>query len=232
MVRAEGDNTLPPLNGPTLVSLSGTKRSPKWTFNGRHAPARPAVAPGPGAYALQPPDVTSRFQKSPCFGFGVSTRECMDKGAVPGPGSYSHKKVIGEEGASFSMTPRRPNRRRDVDAPGPGAHEMRTHIGEGPKYTHAPRWNESKAQMIPGPGEYEQCSDATQEKQPNWCFGTSQRPGSGAGGPGSTPGPGAYANVTSVGEGPKYSMLSKRTPAHVAPTPGPGAHVGHYSTFG
>merc|ERR1712232_335067 len=69
------------------------------------------------------------------------------------------------------------------------------------------------------------------EKQPRWGFGTSQRPDT-SNTHGGTPGPGAYIMSTAVGGGPKYSMQPRRQGLRPQPSPGPGAHGGHYSTFG
>merc|ERR1711879_1114135 len=112
-----------------------------------------------------------------------------------------------------------------------GAHDIRTTVGEGPKFSASPRRGDSKKITGPGPGEYIQGDHATAEKQPHWGFGTSQRPDTANSVHSHTPGPGAYTLGWSVGEGPKFSMQARRLNARMHPSPGPGAHGGHYSTF-
>merc|ERR1719326_1892246 len=116
----------------SLLGLSHIKRSPKWSFNGRHSSNRDKDGPGPGAYLTSSPDVTSRFKKSANHAFGTSGRETTDKNRVPGPGAYSDRRGIGSAGKAFSLTPRRQGGRSTdlTDHPGPGSHELRSTIGE------------------------------------------------------------------------------------------------------
>lgn len=178
-------------------------------------------------------DITSRFSKGPKFAFGVSGRETLDKNRVPGPGHYTHRDVANAR--AWSLTPRRPDHRqkKKEDMPGPGAHEVRGQLGQGPKYTVSPRRQDPQLRrgLQPGPGEYDQEDRATSHKPPTWGFGTSSRPDSAGNINAATPGPGAYAQGTKVGQGPKYSMQSRRLGVRAQPSPGPGAHGGHYSTF-
>eukprot|EP00747_Dinoflagellata_sp_TGD_P078490 gnl/TRDRNA2_/TRDRNA2_160093_c0_seq1.p1 gnl/TRDRNA2_/TRDRNA2_160093_c0~~gnl/TRDRNA2_/TRDRNA2_160093_c0_seq1.p1 ORF type:complete len:267 (+),score=18.36 gnl/TRDRNA2_/TRDRNA2_160093_c0_seq1:53-802(+) len=224
---------------PTLLSLSHIKCSPKWSFNGRHAPPPQAHSvPGPGAYSVDSnAETTSKFSKSPRFGFGVANRDAGDKSRsrVPGPGAYNHRKHIGGEGLAFSLTPRRrPPTQKDIESfPGPGSHDVKLGLGGGPKYTVAQRRDDSARKGAgPGPGEYDHTFTAVVENQPQWGFGTAQRPDTASSMRAATPGPGAYTNFSGIGGGPKYSMQARRTGPRPTMTPGPGAHGGMYSTFG
>lgn len=218
--------------GHSLLGLSHIKRSPKWSFNGRQATNQGTDGPGPGAYA-QTADKTSRFKSCPMHAFGASGRETMDKHRVPGPGQYSDKRGIGMEGRAFSLTPRRGLRAREAgEFPGPGAHELKSGFGDGPKFSASPRRVFNRSENIPGPGSYgDQLDGATTEKQPKWGFGTSTRPDTANSAHSATPGPGAYLMGSAVGEGPKFSMQARRIGVRPQPSPGPGAHGGHYTTF-
>eukprot|EP00929_Paragymnodinium_shiwhaense_P034918 TRINITY_DN18950_c0_g1_i1.p1 TRINITY_DN18950_c0_g1~~TRINITY_DN18950_c0_g1_i1.p1 ORF type:complete len:240 (+),score=17.01 TRINITY_DN18950_c0_g1_i1:110-829(+) len=216
----------------SLLGLSHIKRAPKWSFNGRHGSGSASDGPGPGAYLTTQPDTTSRFKKSPNHAFGVSGRETLDKNRVPGPGAYTDKRGIGSAGKAFSLTPRRNTRARDAgEFPGPGAHDLRSSIGGGPKFSASPRRNVDRSEHVPGPGEYDQADVAVVEKPPRWGFGTSQRPDTANSAHSATPGPGAYLMGSAVGEGPKFSMQARRRGPRIQPSPGPGAHGGQYTTF-
>merc|ERR1712232_49588 len=148
-----------------------------------------------------------------------------------GDNSQQHKS-IGKQGVSYSLTPRRRDKAPTTKNPGPGAHDIRGNIGTGPKYSASPRYGEVKAMQLPGPGDYDQVDIATSEKHPRWGFGTSQRPDTGSSAQMATPGPGAYLCGSAVGEGPKFSMKARLAGPRPQASPGPGAHGGHYSSFG
>lgn len=217
--------------GPSVLGLSHMRKPPKFSFRGRMAEATGLITPGPGAYAPQPVDVTtSRYQKGPKYAFGVSGRDNLDKQRVPGPGAYGHKRGIGENSSSWSLTPRRSDKVRDV-LPGPGAHEIKSSLGRGPQYSASPRPADTQRGLHPGPGEYDHFDQATKEKQPNWGFGTSMRPDATGNGSNATPGPGAYTDQSGIQDGPKFSMQARRQGPRAHPSPGPGAHGGHWGTF-
>mmetsp|Transcript_80872 Transcript_80872/g.228934 ORF Transcript_80872/g.228934 Transcript_80872/m.228934 type:complete len:242 (+) Transcript_80872:1-726(+) len=220
-------------SNPTLLGLSQIKGSPKWTFNGRHAAPRTHESPGPGAYSLYPADRTSRYKQAPQYAFSVSSRENGTKIKVPGPGAYGASQGIGQRGVSYSLTPRRsarPPLAREL--PGPGAHELKSFIGEGPKFSASTRGQEFRKGSRPGPGDYDHVDNHVAEKHPSWGFGTSTRPDARSSQHQGTPGPGAYMTNTKVGEGPKYSMKARLQGPRLQQMPGPGAHGGHYTTFG
>lgn len=219
--------------GPTVLGLSHFRRSPKWSFNGRRPLTPDTLGPGPGAYRpLNLESVSSRFNTSPRFGFGNSSREAHDKRRVPGPGTYTDQHgCIGDGSAKFSLTPRRQDKMKNLEMPGPGNHDIKCTIGQGPKYSASSRWRE-RATHGPGPGEYNQEDTAVVAGKPRWGFGTSERPNTTLNVNSITPGPGAYLMPPSVGKGPKYSMQSRRSDTRPSCSPGPGAHGGHYSTFG
>eukprot|EP00928_Gymnodinium_smaydae_P053541 TRINITY_DN37510_c0_g1_i1.p1 TRINITY_DN37510_c0_g1~~TRINITY_DN37510_c0_g1_i1.p1 ORF type:complete len:244 (+),score=16.72 TRINITY_DN37510_c0_g1_i1:167-898(+) len=218
--------------GQSLLGLSHIRRSPRWTFNGRQGNSQNAEGPGPGAYTTPNTDVTSRFKKQPNHAFGTTQRETFDKHRVPGPGAYTDKRGFGNAGQSYSLTPRRPARGKEQkDYPGPGAHDLKSTIGAGPKFTAISRRILDKKDHVPGPGEYEQVDNPVAEKNPSWGFGTASRPDTASRSNHATPGPGDYITASAVGEGPKYSMQARRVGQRPAPSPGPGAHGGQYTVF-
>jgi len=216
----------------SLLGLSHVKRSPKYSFKGRSNTAPQGDLPGPGAYQAQQADNSSRYSQAPRYGFGVSSRLPLGKEKVPGPGAYDHEPVIGAKGQSWSLTPRRRDKAPAArDLPGPGAHNLGTFVGQGPKYTASPRKSESRKAPLPGPGDYHHTDQPTSERHPRWGFGTSQRPNVKTSAHLATPGPGAYLANPQLGTGPKYSMKARLNSQRPDASPGPGAHGGQWSSF-
>jgi len=216
---------------PHLPGISTLKASPKWTMGGRRAMGG-THGPGPGEYSSQACEASSRLLSSPRCTFSRSGRGALEKHEVPGPGAYGFAtdKVMGN-GLAYSLSPRRITKGiLGEDQPGPGAHELKPFVGEGPKFTHSHRL-ETKKTDAPGPGEYNILDEAVCEKQPKWRFGSCRREDTQAKRM-NTPGPGTYAMANKMGEGPQYSMRSRRAPKLPPDTPGPGAHGGHYNTLG
>lgn len=215
-----------------MTGLSHVKTSPKWSFNGRQNHVSPLNGPGPGSYTVPGTDTTSKSKRAPGFAFGSATREIINKQRVPGPGSYAHKNFLGSDGTAFSCTSRHIKALQASDTPGPGAHDLPSQLGAGPKFTVTPRRRElRKAGGGPGPGAYNQEDGALIQAPEKWSFGTSTRPVMQSSG--KTPGPGAYNHREHVGHhGQQYSMQSKREGVKPHATPGPGAHGGCFSQFG
>lgn len=220
---------------PTMLGLSHVTRSPRWTLKAVPKPQKPPDAPGPGAYGAPSTEVTSLFQRGPRFAFGSAGREAVGKHKAPGPGSYSCTRGdIGSSSRAYSMTPRRnPDTKVKTDVPGPGAHQIKSHIGEGPKYSASSRVVEFKQNSGPGPSDYEQGDRLTLGKTPRWGFGTSQRldaPMEKA--HAATPGPGTYLLGSAVGDGPRFSMKARPMGSRGKDvSPGPGAYGGHFTQF-
>ncbi|CAE8611864.1 unnamed protein product [Polarella glacialis] len=223
---------------PTLLGLSHIRRSPKWSFNsGREAAQterRSADAPGPGTYGVQSPDVTSRYRRGPVISFGTAGRDVLTKTKVPGPGAYSagkDAKDMGATGQSWTMSPRRNQSKSGTgETPGPGTHSLRTILGDGPKYTVSKRYDDPNKHLGPGPGEYHQAQQTSE--LPSWGFGKSNRPDTVGAAHLATPGPGAYMVGSTVGNGPRVTMKGRHPGPRPQQMPGPGAHGGHYSSFG
>lgn len=218
-------------NHSLITGLSHVKTSPKWSFNGRQNRLSPVNGPGPGSYTTPATDITSKSKRAPGFAFGSATREIIDKQRVPGPGSYAHKKFLGSDGTAFSCTPRRIMALQASDKPGPGAHDLPSLCGAGPKFTVTPRRRELRKAGGPGPGAYNQEDGALIQAPEKWSFGTSTRPVIESSG--KTPGPGTYNHREHVGHhGQQYSMQSRREGVKPLATPGPGAHGGCFGQFG
>ncbi|CAK9002707.1 unnamed protein product [Durusdinium trenchii] len=220
---------------PRMHGLSHIRRSPRWTFNQSSDFERRFLPPGPGAYHLDPRadamDAVSRYQKGPIFSFGLSGRDPVGKQKIPGPGAYELAKEAGLTASKWTMTPRRERQKvGDVgDLPGPGDYEIEAMVGKSPKYSAGQKIDIGKKQVLPGPGDYSQ-GDITASKTPSWRFGTSNRPNGAAE---MTPGPGAYMVSSTVGDAPCASLKGRHNGiGRPSPMPGPGAHGGHYSSFG
>lgn len=216
-----------------MLSLSHIKKSPRYTMRQREKTLPPFDGPGPGAYSLHSPEHTSRCRSGPHFAFGTAGRDAVFEKKVPGPGAYSLPQTIGKEGVAYSHSPRRKNPQLSgsADVPGPGAHDIRSRLGEGPKFTVSHRGDHPEKDSGPGPVDYDAVDKAIAEGKPQWGFGTQHRMDAVGKGQMATPGPGAYIVSTVVGEGPKYSMKSRYGNPRPYPSPGPGAHGGHYSSF-
>lgn len=83
--------------------------------------------PGPGAYEDK---YKAKTRNAPNSVFGSANRDkntFYDSMAKfnPGPGAYDQRNVVGEEGKSVTMSPRRPDTspQRGKDTPGPGAYD-------------------------------------------------------------------------------------------------------------
>lgn len=226
---------LPPgeVQHPLITGLSNVKTQPKWSFSGRQNPNREINVPGPGSYTTPSSDITSKSKRAPGFAFGSASREIIDKSRVPGPGSYAHRGFVGADGPGFSCTPRRGRGPGGGvgEQPGPGSHNLPNLCGTiGPKYSATPRRTDAKRSGVPGPGAYNHEDQALIEGQAKWSFGTSMRPN--ITNTTKTPGPGTYNHREHVGSGQHFSMQSRREGLKPQTTPGPGAHGGHFSTFG
>merc|ERR1711904_143700 len=130
-----------------------------------------------GSYSTTSPETTSKMKRAPGHGFGSASREIIKKNPVPGPGSYAHKDFVGKDGKAFSCTPSRTGTISKGEWPGPGAHEIKTLCGSGPKFSATPRRSELRKPALPGPGAYRHDDDALVQASEKWGFGTSRRPG-------------------------------------------------------
>jgi len=238
---------------PRLHGLSHIARSPRWTFSSSSSKDRRFQPPGPGSYELESPDIASRYNKGPIFSFGLSSRDAFGKRKIPGPGAYELAKEAGSGASAWTITPRREHRNgggnggaggaagagtgtggagAESDVPGPGDYEIEALLGSKPPlYSAGKRLDPGEAKVFPGPGDYSQ-ADMAGTKTPSWRFGTSGRPDNASSGQLATPGPGAYMVASTVGSAPGATLKGRHAGARPAPLPGPGAHGGHYSSFG
>jgi len=216
-----------------ITTLSTNKGSPKYSFKGKGAEGRKPDTPGPGAYASVYSESTTKYNKSPQYGFGGASRDGNRASPAPGPGQYSPSDpstVSTQYG--FGTSSRKGGASRG-DQPGPGAYNVGAQVGaEGPKYSASPRRDWVPDAVTPGPGTYQppDPSAAGDKSSPKWGFGTSGREAR-ARPTAANPGPGAYTSESKLA-GPQYSMRGRVDPNRVAPTPGPGAHGPVYTQFG
>lgn len=224
----------------SLLGLSHIRKSPNWSFSGKPPPDADQGVPGPGTYGPPPADATSRFSKGPRFTFGASAREVL-AAKMPGPGAYTPREAAPVRGPLFyarteqgvaAKAPSAEGRQKSGEdsLPGPGAHEVPTRFGEGPKFSCSPRTIQAEKLGGPGPGAYDVAETL---RGPRCHFGTpskdaKERDIAAA----AAPGPGAYTISTLIGNGPKVSIKSRFQAGRAQVTPGPGAHGGHYTSFG
>jgi len=223
---------------PSMLGLSHVGRSPRWTMKGRYTSGRQQEGPGPGSYHLNVPETTSKFHSGAKHGFSTSTRGKDERYPAPGPADYfdgkeEEKEKPRKRGPAFSLTPRRPDRPSEsMHKPGPGGYEIKSMFGEAPKYSTAFRCSSTPANSNPGPGHYQQADHVIATKSPRWVFGDSRAADAKSQWrPPPAVGPGTYTLGSSITEGPKFSMRNRPLPSRKPPSPGPGAHGGHYSSF-
>lgn len=229
---------------PTILGLSHVRRPPKWTILGRNSLNHKASGvPGPGSYGEAVADNTSRYRRGPCHSFGTAGREYHLKVKVPGPGTYPLPSTVGAGAHAYSISPRPHDKLgQEGNLPGPGSYGIRSSVGTGPGCKLPKRPDDAKEKVVrsddqrtsrgPGPGKYnlDQADGTVHEKGPQWSFGSSERPKtSGPGGP--TPGPTAYVVASTLGAGPHFTMQGRHPGPRLQPSPGPGSHGGHYSSF-
>lgn len=226
---------------PRMHGLSHIRRSPRWSFKQSSDFERRFLPPGPGTYHLddgsEAVNAVSRYQKGPIFSFGLSGRDPIGKQKIPGPGAYELAQEAGLSASKWTMTPRRECHGRGAAGalaagagePGPGKYDLEETFGKSAKYT-GQKFDMGKTRVLPGPGDYSQ-GDVTATKTPSWRFGTSNRPNNG-GAEMATPGPGAYMVACTVGAAPGATLKGRHAAGRPSPMPGPGAHGGHYSSFG
>lgn len=228
---------------PALTALSTQKKSPKWSFRGKHASEAVTHTPGPGAYTPAGPESSSKFKRGPRTMFGSSQRDGKGNTVNPGPGQYSPRyenlqKVSPRFG--FGTSVRAGSNRSPT--PGPGSYNANTSIGNDmPKYTMRIRHGLGDKKIAnPGPGAYspQACthgsfggsSKAVQQSSPKWGFGTAARTTSGPGK--ATPGPGTYDSFRPGPRSPAYTMRNRHADlGSRTSTPGPGAHGDVYTQF-
>eukprot|EP00927_Polykrikos_kofoidii_P067331 TRINITY_DN62831_c0_g1_i1.p1 TRINITY_DN62831_c0_g1~~TRINITY_DN62831_c0_g1_i1.p1 ORF type:complete len:356 (-),score=13.92 TRINITY_DN62831_c0_g1_i1:38-1105(-) len=192
--------------------------------------ARKLDSPGPGAH-----DVRPRFGEGPKF-TAYGPRTDPNRKLSPGPGSYEHQRGLGVDGVAVSMAKKATSpRSRSIDSPGPGAHQLRSSFGDGPKYSMRSTPSTPRI-FVPGPGSYEfgGFGASSGRQSPRWSIGNSPRKQSPESLRPCTPGPGQYEKQhhLSIGkDGPKFSHGSPHRPNYRCTTPGPGSYGGHWGTF-
>ncbi|OMJ81022.1 hypothetical protein SteCoe_18583 [Stentor coeruleus] len=194
--------------------------APAWSFGGKSDEKQHFNTPGPGNYN---PSV-SKFENSPNYRIGTSSRESLKPSGTPGPGTYESKSTIINKPAPKIGTSQRPPLNDAIETPGPGTYQIRPTTIEGPKYTMTSRRSTSKINSSPGPGHYDQSLNEvnSREKAPSYKIGTSsrtERPNSAY-----IPGPGQYT-ATSRDKGPSWGFGSQsRDNIFKIDVPGPGTY--------
>ena len=169
--------------------------------------------PGPGFYEVP------IIKESPNYIFSKEKKDFAKVFDYPAPGRYNVSEDLKNK-IGKTIVPRRPLITKDSDNPGPGAYNVKLpssnlsfSVGRGK------RAGMTTTKEIPGPGQYSPIdpSHTTIAKS----IGTSKRPEISKFN--NFPGPGTYDSKSFVSEGPKHSMLGRKTETknNVEP-PGPG----------
>jgi len=222
--------------GPSAYSLgTSVGTGLQWSMRQRYQKGGTDDDPGPGAYqAVQMEQIK---EQTPGWRFGTSNREPNGNFNPPGPGTYEPNDPRHPPQRSKFGTSQRPSQAaKGASTPGPGAYEIASDLGHGPKYTVTPRGGTTKTSKTPGPGEYEKDKAVVDQEgksrtvinieygkqrevlsikkgsvakeEPKFGFGSAKRQGE-IGQGAFTPGPGTYSHGSSLG-GNKFSMQSRR----------------------
>lgn len=219
-------------SSPLISVKSDIQSSPKWSFKARPRDGRTNETPGPGAYSVTSPESSTRFAKSPNYGFGNGSRDGYNRPqSAPGPGQYSPASANGTSAKHVFGTSSRRVSDRGRDQPGPGSYKVDTDLGQNsPKYTANTRREFIPTVDSPGPGAYQPNFTMSSSKSldPKWGFSRSPREGSRLY---NNPGPGEY-NVDAARRGPRYTIPTRKDNSRPSTTPGPGSHGPMYTMFG
>lgn len=168
--------------------------------------------PGPGNY-----DTLEGVGKrsAPKFSFPKTLKGDSTRPMTPGPGQYNYKMCIGKEGPKISIAPRSlSTSHSNMGLPGPGQYNISlVNKTKAPEYKMG---TSSRAgfykfhEDVPGPGQYSPAGEnvSNRPKSPTYSIGLSKRPNYLASE--NNPGPGNYLNKSSVGEGPKVTIISNK----------------------
>jgi len=174
--------------------------------------------PGPGAHNL--PEMVG--QSGPKYGFTHEERHQNASFQAPGPATYrvqEHPKR--GQTWKFGTAARQPS--HHTDTPGPGSYTLHSSLG-GPKFSAAPRREETRTVETPGPVTYKLNSEIGSGKQ----YSMSARVDRIRGDDSDAPGPGHYS-ARSVNEraAPRYGFGTENrgTKDRTGRLPGPGAYT-------
>lgn len=187
--------------------------------------------PGPGNYEYKA-DILNKTM--PKFSFGKELRSTSKRSNTPGPGTYNYKEYIGKEAPRITMSMKLFRTSSDSKfVPGPGQYNQTNsnfYKIKPPSYKIGTAKRDSiyRFRDSPGPGQYKAETSAinVRSKTPSWVIGTGKRP------PLNpidkyVPSVGNYNISQSLGNGPKYTMVGRRTYVGFRNRyPGPGAYNG------
>ena len=194
------------------------KSAPAWSIASRYSSKSEYTGPGPGSYNHS----TLKYDNSPSFRIGTSSRSNVTSSTGPGPGSYDlRSSLLNKPSAKFGSSKRTFLEEKYL-TPGPGAYSSYSRAVEGPKYSMQGRRSYGDNSRSPGPGRYDQSfNDFTlKDKSPSYSMGSryASRPLS------ANPGPGSY-RVGKADTGPKWGFgTQSRIEMHKSTSPGPGSY--------
>jgi hypothetical protein len=171
------------------------------------------------------------LSSAPCYGIGTQKREdsLEKKKAVPGPGTYENKTIIGKDGLSKTFGTKSdmnssfagPSR----NVPGPGAYNTTlTNLKTNPKFGigTSKRDNErhNSSVLSASPGSYDPKIEFSKTQMPKIGFGSSKR--APLNHDNKAPGPGEYSLKTKAFENSRFHMGIKLQTKDKDKVPGPG----------
>lgn len=179
------------------------------------------LGPGPAAYSTRSPI------DSPQFGFGTGPKMSHSSSSTdfPGPGQYSVSGSPAKGGVTIAAK-WKDGKLRD-DSPGPGAYSPKmveasktTGFGTGMRSNH---W---KAEVSPGPGEYDPSHPLMKAGRKATLNTSPRRP---LECPSIGPGPAAYSLPSTLDSSPKISLTARRADPNSLTSnklaPGPGTYA-------
>ena len=204
--------------------------------------------PGPGKYNQ---NIDTNVTTAPKYSFGKSDRfeklqpknPKIKKVIVPGPGAYSNKKYIGEEGPHYSFTKEKYNHSDSMDEsmmrkilkyPSPGTYlKSIQFVSDKPKYTipkmeRKDDFNNKFRIQCPGPDKYSPNIDVSSslKRAPSWLISKPENEKSkNANEEKPSPGPGTYdLKYGNIPQGPIYTIKGNNEKIKIKEQPGPGAY--------
>lgn len=194
--------------------------APAWSFRVKPEEKNNFLTPGPGNYNPS----LSKYENSPNYKIGTSSRDANIISSTPGPGTYESKStILGKPAPKIGSSQRLPLS-ETIETPGPGAYQI-FDPAEGPKFSMQGRKDPGTFSLNPGPGHYNQgLNDVnSKDRAPTYRIGSgsrTERPSSAI-----VPGPGAY-NADKKHSGPSWGFgTQSRVSVFKLDIPGPGTYT-------
>ena len=196
------------------IDLSTNPGKPAVITPRRPFSAKNEETPGPGSYNTDIDPFTV-----PKWTISKAKRVQSHYQKLPSSADYSPQIVFNVPAYSIGNS-RRTDIAPNKDNPGPGSYDTLKE-SSAPKFTIASKYELSSAEIVPGPGQYENAKVANKRKSPSAVFGTSKKLANRLA---TGPGPSDYGNDRES-RGPQFSFSrQKRNLNKSEAFPGPGQY--------